>query len=208
MSYLKIKSIADRVLAMTLLIVILIIPISLLVMLAIFIEDPGPVFFAQERIGKNGKPFKVYKFRSMYCNADQKIKENIETGVTDKLNFKNDANTLVTNVGKFIRKTSLDELPQLWNIIKGDMAIVGPRPLQEFEIIEFQVNSSKEDLMKKRLEVKPGLLCYWQLTPNKNEMPFDKRIDLDILYVENITAKIDIAIILKGFVTVLRGANL
>ena len=116
----------------------------------------------------------------------------------------------ITKVGAFLRKTSLDELPQLLNIIKGDMSIVGPRPLQQFEITHHILTHQEMGIdlkMSKRLSVKPGLLCYWQVTPNKNDMPFADRMDLDLLYIDNVSLKTDFLLILKGFFTVLMGNN-
>lgn len=146
----------------------------------------------------------------MYKDADQRIKKSINSGKTDRLNFKEYSLGMTTKVGKVIRKLSIDELPQLLNIIKGDMAIVGPRPLQQFEITHHilthrEVGNALK--MSRRLSVKPGLLCYWQVTPNKNDMPFGDRMDLDLLYIDNVSFKTDFLLILKGFYTVLMGNN-
>lgn len=208
--YLILKNTLDRFLAFFLFITLIIIPIIPITILAIWIEDPGDVFYLQDRIGLNGKKFKVIKFRSMYKDADQKIKESINSGKTDHLNFKEHSQSMTTKVGKVIRKLSIDELPQLLNIIKGDMAIVGPRPLQQFEITHHILTNKEMDStlkMSKRLSVKPGLLCYWQVTPNKNDMPFGDRMDLDLLYIDNVSFKTDFLLILKGFFTVLMGNN-
>ncbi|VMG86715.1 exopolysaccharide biosynthesis protein, truncated [Streptococcus pneumoniae] len=146
----------------------------------------------------------------MYKDADQRIKGSIISGEIDRLNFKEHSQSMTTKVGKVIRKLSIDELPQLVNIIKGDMAIVGPRPLQQFEI-NHHILTHKEMgttlKMSKRLSVKPGLLCYWQVTPNKNDMPFSDRMNLDLLYIDNVSFKTDFLLILKGFYTVLMGNN-
>lgn len=208
--YLILKNTLDRFLAFFLFITLIIIPIIPITILAIWLEDPGDVFFCQDRIGLNGNTFKVIKFRSMYNDADQKIKESINSGKTDHLNFKEHSQSMTTKVGKVIRKLSIDELPQLLNIIKGDMAIVGPRPLQQFEITHHILTHKEMETtlkMSKRLSVKPGLLCYWQVTPNKNDMPFGDRMDLDLLYIDNVSFKTDFLLILKGFFTVLMGNN-
>ena len=208
--YLIFKNTLDRFLAFFLFITLIIIPIIPITILAIWIEDPGGVFYLQDRVGLNGKKFKVIKFRSMYRDADKRIKENINSGKTDHLNFKEHSQSMTTKVGKVIRKLSIDELPQLFNIIKGDMAIVGPRPLQQFEITHYILTHREMDntlKMSKRLSVKPGLLCYWQVTPNKNDMPFDDRMNLDLLYIDNVSLKTDFLLILKGFFTVLMGNN-
>ena len=208
--YLILKNALDRFLAFFLFITLIIIPIIPITILAIWIEDPGDVFYLQDRVGLNGKKFKVIKFRSMYKDADQRIKESINSGKTDRLNFKEHSQSMTTKVGKVIRKLSIDELPQLLNIIKGDMSIVGPRPLQQFEITHYILTHQEMviDLkMSKRFSVKPGLLCYWQVTPNKNDMPFADRMDLDLLYIDNVSFKTDFLLILKGFYTVLMGNN-
>lgn len=208
--YLILKDTLDRFLAFFLFITLIIIPIIPITILAIWIEDPGDVFYLQDRVGLNGKKFKVIKFRSMYKDADQRIKESINSGETDRLNFKEHSQSMTTKVGKVIRKLSIDELPQLLNIIKGDMAIVGPRPLQQFEITHYILTHREMDntlKMSKRLSVKPGLLCYWQVTPNKNDRPFSDRMNLDLLYIDNVSFKTDFLLILKGFFTVLMGNN-
>ena len=208
--YLIFKNILDRFLAFFLFITLIIIPIIPITILAIWIEDPGDIFYLQDRVGLNGKKFKVIKFRSMYKNADQRIKESINSGKTDHLNFKEHSQSMTTKVGKVIRKLSIDELPQLLNIIKGDMSIVGPRPLQQFEITHYILTHQEMviDLkMSKRFSVKPGLLCYWQVTPNKNDMHFADRMNLDLLYIDNVSLKTDFLLILKGFFTVLMGNN-
>lgn len=208
--YFAFKNILDRFLAFLLFITLIIIPIIPITILAIWLEDPGDVFFCQDRIGLNGNTFKVIKFRSMYNDADHIIKKSINSGEIDSLNFKEHSQSMTTKVGKVIRKLSIDELPQLLNIIKGDMAIVGPRPLQEFEITHHILTHRETGntlKMSKRLSVKPGLLCYWQVTPNKNEMPFGDRMDLDLLYIDNVSFKTDFLLILKGFYTVLMGNN-
>ncbi|HGQ6357644.1 TPA: sugar transferase [Streptococcus pneumoniae] len=208
--YFVFKNILDRFLAFFLFITLIIIPIIPITILVIWIEDPGDVFLFQDRIGLNGKSFKVIKFRSMYKDADQRIKKSIISGEIDRLNFKEHSQSMTTKVGKVIRKLSIDELPQLVNIIKGDMAIVGPRPLQQFEITHHILTHKEMETtlkMSKRLSVKPGLLCYWQVTPNKNDIPFSDRMNLDLLYIDNVSFKTDFLLILKGFYTVLMGNN-
>ena len=204
------KNILDRLLAFILFIALIIIPVIPITILAIWFEDPGDVFYLQDRVGLNGKKFKVIKFRSMYRDADKRIKEDINSGKTDSLNFKEHSQSMTTKVGKVIWKLSIDELPQLVNIIKGDMAIVGPRPLQQFEITHHILTHKEMGntlKMSKRLSVKPGLLCYWQVTPNKNDMSFEDRMNLDLLYIDNVSFKTDFLLILKGFFTVLMGNN-
>lgn len=167
-------------------------PILLLVAIIVKVESKGPIIFSQDRVGKHGKVFKMYKFRSMVVNAEE-IKEqlfnkNESTGPMFKI--KNDPR--ITEVGKFIRKTSIDELPQLVNILKGEMSIVGPRPSLPEEVSKF------EDWMLKRLNVKPGLTCYWQVE-GRNDIEFEEWMKLDVKYVEERNSLIDIILIAKTF---------
>ena len=208
--YLVIKEVVDRILAFILLLLLIIIPIIPITMLAIWIEDPGDIFFKQKRVGKNNKEFEMLKFRSMYHDAEEKMKQQMMEGKVEHLNFKDDGNSMITKVGKLIRKLSIDELPQLINIIKGDMSIVGPRPLQRFEVIHYIVSNEAKgnsELMIKRNSVKPGLLCYWQITPKKNDLPFKDRMQLDVKYIDQMSFKTDVVIILKGAQVVLLGNN-
>ena len=208
--YLVIKEVVDRILAFILLLVLIIIQIIPITMLAIWIEDPGDIFFKQKRVGKNNKEFEMLKFRSMYHDAEEKMKQQMMEGKVEHLNFKDDGNSMITKVGKLIRKLSIDELPQLINIIKGDMSIVGPRPLQRFEVIHYIVSNEAKgnsELMIKRNSVKPGLLCYWQITPKKNDLPFKDRMQLDVKYIDQMSFKTDVVIILKGAQVVLLGNN-
>lgn len=167
-------------------------PILVVVAILVKIESQGPIIFSQDRVGKHGKVFKMYKFRSMVINAEQ-IKEqladkNERTGPMFKI--KNDPR--ITNVGGFIRKTSIDELPQLVNILKGEMSIVGPRPSLPYEVKEF------EEWMLKRLIVKPGLTCYWQVL-GRNDIEFEEWMKLDIRYVKERNIIIDAKLIFKTF---------
>lgn len=172
-------------------------PILLIVAILIKLESKGPAIFAQSRIGLNGEEFKMYKFRSMVQNAEELkeklAKQNEMSGPMFKM--KNDPR--VTKVGKFIRKTSIDELPQLLNILKGDMTLVGPRPSLPKEVQKF------EPWMLKRLEVKPGLTCYWQVS-GRNNIDFYEWMKLDLKYVNDMGFWLDIKLIFKT-VTVLFG---
>lgn len=165
-------------------------PVFLITAIAIKIEDGGPAFFTQPRAGKDMKTFKMYKFRSMYVNADEKLKEllkdNEQTGHAFKI--KNDPR--ITKVGKFIRKVSIDELPQLINIIKGDMSIVGPRPILPFQMEECN------DYEKQRLIVQPGLTCYWQISGRAN-IKWEQWVELDLDYIEDMSLWTDLKMIVK-----------
>lgn len=169
---------------------ICLVPVFLVTAIAIKLEDGGSVLFIQPRAGKDMKPFKIYKFRSMYVNADAKLeellKDNEQTGHAFKI--KNDPR--ITKVGRFIRKVSIDELPQLINIIKGDMSIVGPRP-----ILPWQMEECSE-YEKQRLIVRPGLTCYWQIGGRAN-IKWDEWVELDLDYIRDMSLWTDLKIIMK-----------
>ncbi len=169
---------------------ILLSPIIAIVACAVKVTSKGPVFFSQKRVGKNGELFEMYKFRSMVVNAEE-LKENLE----DKNEmsgpmFKIKDDPRITKVGKFIRKTSIDELPQLWNVLKGDMSLVGPRPSLPKEVEQF------DNWMFKRLSVRPGLTCYWQVS-GRNNIDFEDWMKLDCRYVDERNLWIDIKLIFK-----------
>ena len=165
-------------------------PLFIVIAIIIKFTSKGPVFFSQKRVGRNGKEFDMYKFRSMVVNAEE-LKEKLaaQNEMSGPM-FKMKDDPRVTKVGKFIRKTSLDELPQLWNVLKGDMSLVGPRPSLPKEVAQF------EDWMYKRLEVKPGLTCYWQVS-GRNNIDFEDWMKLDVKYVEERNLWIDIKLIFK-----------
>jgi len=169
-------------------------PIMLIVALAVVIDSPqaGPIF-AQDRVGRDGKVFRFYKFRSMIPNAEAKLEELLEQNEMEGPAFKMKDDPRITRVGKFIRKTSLDELPQLWNILKGDMSIVGPRPPLPREVAEYG------EYEMQRLLVTPGLTCYWQIQPHRNDLTFDEWVDLDVQYIEESSFLTDWKIIFKTF---------
>ncbi|MEG1059510.1 MAG: sugar transferase, partial [Clostridia bacterium] len=175
-SYLALKRIIDIIGASAG--IILLSPIFIIVSVLIKLEDPkGSVFFGQERCGQYTKGFKMLKFRSMVHNAEELLEElqhlNEQTGPV----FKIKEDPRITKVGKFIRKTSIDELPQLFNILKGDMSLVGPRPPIPREVEQY------DEHQLKRLAVKPGLTCYWQVG-GRNSIDFDGWVALDVKYIE------------------------
>lgn len=165
-------------------------PLFIIIAIIIKTTSKGPVFFSQKRVGKNGKEFNMYKFRSMVVNAEE-LKEKLaaQNEMSGPM-FKMKDDPRVTKVGKFIRKTSIDELPQLWNVLKGDMSLVGPRPSLPKEVAQF------ENWMYRRLEVKPGLTCYWQVS-GRNNIDFEDWMKLDVKYVEERNLWIDIKLIFK-----------
>lgn len=185
-----IKRVADVLLS--LLGIIILSPIILIVAIFIKVESRGPILFSQERVGINSEIFKMYKFRSMVINAEEIKEKLIEENEMSGPMFKMKNDPRITKIGKVIRKTSIDELPQLINIIKGDMSLVGPRPSLPKEVEEF------EPWMLERLVVKPGLTCYWQVN-GRNNIDFEDWMKLDIDYVHDRCIKVDIVLILKTF---------
>lgn len=173
-------------------------PVFLLTALAIYIEDGAPVFFVQERNGINGKVFRMYKFRSMSRNAEKMHQSLLDKNELDGPAFKMKDDPRITKVGRFIRKTSIDELPQLLNILKGEMSVVGPRPLVTYETAELS------SYQKQRMNVKPGLTCYWQCS-GRNDIPFDEWMELDMKYIEDESLFTDIRIVAKTVVSVIIG---
>ena len=171
--------------------IILLSPLLIIVALAIKIEDPkGSIFFSQQRCGKDNKLFPMYKFRSMVSNAEELLEELMEHNEMDGPVFKIKEDPRITRVGKFIRKTSIDELPQLFNILRGDMSIVGPRPAIPHEVAEYS------DYHKQRLLVKPGLTCIWQVS-GRNSIGFEEWMDMDLEYIEKRNLWMDIKLIFK-----------
>ena len=167
-------------------------PVMLLVALAVYIDDPkGSPIFSQIRCGRNGKPFKFYKFRSMCVDAEAKLDALLQQNEMDGPAFKIKDDPRITRVGKFIRKTSLDELPQLWNVLKGDMSIVGPRPPLPREVEQY------DEYQRQRLYVTPGLTCYWQVQPHRNDLTFDEWMELDIKYMKERSFLVDWKIIFQ-----------
>lgn len=175
-------------------------PLLLLISILIVIDDPkgGPIF-TQMRCGKDGKEFRFYKFRSMCVDAESRLTELIKDNEMDGPVFKIRKDPRITRVGGFLRRTSLDELPQLWNIIKGDMSIVGPRPPLPREVAQYN------DYQKQRLSVTPGLTCYWQIQPRRNDLSFDQWMELDMKYIQERNFLVDWKIILGTFKVVLSG---
>ena len=167
-------------------------PVLLIVAILIKLESKGPVVFSQKRVGLNGEEFKMYKFRSMVQNAEELKEKLAKQNEMSGPMFKMKDDPRVTKVGKFIRKTSIDEIPQLINVLKGDMSLVGPRPSLPKEVEKF------EPWMLDRLSVKPGLTCYWQVS-GRNNIDFEDWMKLDLQYVEDRSFLVDLKLIFKTF---------
>lgn len=165
------------------------------------LEDPkGPVFFSQKRIGKHGKEFKMYKFRSMVTNAEAKLEELLKYNEVEGAMFKMKDDPRITKVGKFIRKTSIDELPQLFNVLKGDMSLVGPRPPLPREVSEYS------NYHKQRLLVTPGCTGVWQASA-RNSVGFEEMVEMDLFYIRNRSFWFDLKIILKTVLVLFGSKN-
>ncbi len=181
------------------LLLIMLAPLFAALALLIYLESPGPVFFAQNRVGRWGKLFRMYKFRSMVVNAEkllEKLKEQNESAAGVIFKMKKDPR--ITRVGAFIRRTSLDELPQFWNVFKGDMSLVGPRPAIPGEVAEYTLDD------RRRLDALPGITCIWQVSGRSN-IDFKGQVRLDTRYIESRSFWFDIVLLLKTIPAVLFG---
>lgn len=174
-------------------------PIFLILIVLVKLDSKGPAFFAHNRLGKNGDIIKIYKFRTMVTNSKEVFDNFTEEQKEEfRINFKLEDDPRITRIGRILRKTSLDELPQFLNIIIGNMSVVGPRPIIEEEISKYGVNS------KKLFSVKPGLTGYWQAN-GRSETTYEERVEMDMFYIDNMSMKLDIKIIFKTILAVLEG---
>ncbi|MCP3773467.1 sugar transferase [Paenibacillus sp. MZ04-78.2] len=181
--------------------IVVLLPVFVVVALLIKMEDPkGPVFFHQIRVGKNGKHFRMYKFRSMISNAEELLPQLLSQNEIEGHMFKMKHDPRITKVGKFIRKTSIDELPQLFNVLKGHMSLVGPRPPLPREVEEYS------SYHMKRLQVVPGCTGLWQVS-GRNSLSFEQMIELDIQYIVHRSFLLDLKIILKTVSMLLGSKN-
>ena len=194
------KSLLDK--GLVLLVGLLSLPLIGLISLLILCDSGGPIFYRQTRIGRGGRPFKAWKFRSMVANADIALIEYLENHPELKESWKQDhklkEDPRITRVGKFLRQTSLDELPQLWNVLKGEMSMVGPRPIVHEEVWRY---GDKFDLY---LQVLPGLTGLWQVS-GRNDVTYEERVNLDAYYVRNWSVWLDVYILIRTFKVVLVG---
>lgn len=175
--YIAVKRAQDIVFSLLALVVLS--PLMLVIAIAIMIDDPkGGFIFRQIRCGKDGRMFHFYKFRSMCVDAEKKIDGLLDQNEMEGPAFKIENDPRITRVGKFLRKTSLDELPQLINVLRGEMSIVGPRPPLPREVEQYT------EYQKQRLSVKPGLTCYWQVQPHRNRISFEDWVELDLNYIK------------------------
>lgn len=190
--YWKLRRIQDVVLSVIALVVLW--PLMLITALIIVIDSPGasPIF-VQTRVGRDGKLFQFYKFRSMCPNAEEKLEELLKYNEMDGPAFKMQDDPRITKVGRFIRKSSIDELPQLINVLRGEMSIVGPRPPLPREVEQY------DSYAMQRLLITPGLTCYWQIKPYRNRLSFEEWVELDVQYIKDRSFLTDWKIILATF---------
>jgi exopolysaccharide biosynthesis polyprenyl glycosylphosphotransferase len=191
---LAIKKIMD--ISISLLMMICLSPVLLAISILIKLASPGPILFKQTRVGIRGRLFKLFKFRTMVVNAEVLRKELEAENEVDGPVFKIKDDPRVTKIGKFLRKTGLDELPQLFNILKGEMSLIGPRPPLPDETKLYK------RWQLRRLSVKPGLSCFWQIKPDRNSIKFEKWMELDLAYIDNWSLRLDFIIFLKTIKTV------
>ncbi len=182
---------------------VLLVPITMAVYIArkVLKEDDGPMFYEHLRYGKDGKKFRIYKFRSMCIDADKKLKEYLEQNEEAKIEFEENHklkdDPRITRLGRFIRKTSIDELPQFVNVLKGDMSLIGPRPIVDGEIEKYGENKDKF------LSVRPGLTGYWAAN-GRSDITYEERMKMELYYVDNISFKLDIQIFFKTIISVIK----
>ena len=182
---------------------VLLVPITVAVYIArkVLKEDDGPMFYEHLRYGKDGKKFRIYKFRSMCIDADKKLKEYLEQNEEAKIEFEENHklkdDPRITRLGRFIRKTSIDELPQFVNVLKGDMSLIGPRPIVDGEIEKYGENKDKF------LSVRPGLTGYWAAN-GRSDITYEERMKMELYYVDNISFKLDIQIFFKTIISVIK----
>ncbi|HEX2967713.1 MAG TPA: sugar transferase [Bacteroidales bacterium] len=197
---LALKKVMDVVIS--LMVIIAFLPVFIIIGLLVKLTSPGPVIFKQARVGLRGRSFDLYKFRTMVQNAEE-IKDQLnEKNEVDGPVFKIKNDPRVTGIGRFLRRTGLDELPQLFNVLKGEMSLIGPRPPLLSETKQYK------RWQLRRLSVKPGLSCFWQIKPERNSIRFDKWMELDLAYIDNWSIRLDLMILFKTVGTVFKRSGL
>ena len=198
LNYILLKRLIDFI--FSLILIVLLIPLFLIIGILIKLNSEGSIIYVQKRIGRNNKPFACYKFRTMQPQAKYILKKILFQNPEFKNEFKNTRKLIndprITNIGKFLRFTSLDELPQIFNVFKGDMSFIGPRPIIKSEIKKYGKD------FKKAFSVKPGISGLWQVS-GRNKLPYKKRVELDIVYAKNINLILDFKIFIKTLVLIL-----
>ncbi len=180
--------------------ILLLLPLFAVVALAIYVQDRGSVLYWQSRVGQHGREFRFPKFRSMYMNAHAARAQvaALNQYGSEGVNFKMKGDPRITSVGRFIRRFSIDELPQLWCVLRGDMSLVGPRPPLPSEVKKYTLHD------RERLSVEPGLTCIWQVN-GRSEIPFDQQVEMDIDYIQQRSLKTDLKLLAKTVPAVVKG---
>lgn len=180
---------------------LLLAPLFLLIAVLIKLEDGDPVVFAQTRVGRRGREFSMFKFRSMCHNAEQRLREVLQRNQhSEGVTFKLKDDPRITRVGRWLRRFSFDELPQFYNVLIGDMSLVGPRPPLPREVARYSLAD------RRRLETTPGITCFWQIS-GRSELDFSRQVQLDVQYIENRTLWVDVKILAKTAPAVLSGTG-
>jgi len=179
---------------------VLSLPVFAMAALAIRVTSPGPVLFRQARCGLNGRPFEMLKLRTMCVDAEQRLADILHLNEMDGPAFKVREDPRVTKVGRLLRRLSLDELPQLWNVLRGDMSLVGPRPAMPHEVAQYETNE------RRRLSMRPGLTCLWQVS-GRNSIPFETWVKLDLLYIDTWSLSNDVRILVRTIPAVVSGSG-
>ncbi|HNW56122.1 MAG TPA: sugar transferase [Bacteroidales bacterium] len=195
-----IKRIMD--VCLSLFLIITLSPALIVISLAIKFTSPGPLIYKQTRVGLRGRPFELLKFRTMVINADQLLESLKEANEADGPAFKIKDDPRITKIGKILRKTGLDEMPQLFNILRGEMSLIGPRPPLPDETRQYK------RWQLRRLSIKPGLSCFWQIEPDRNAIKFDKWMEMDLAYIDNWSLRLDFIIFFKTMLTVFKRTGL
>jgi exopolysaccharide biosynthesis polyprenyl glycosylphosphotransferase len=184
--------------------IIVLSPVMVLTAVLVKLTSPGPIFFVQKRLGRNKRMFDIYKFRTMVMDAEKRLKDLEHKNEADGAVFKIKNDPRITSIGRFLRKTSIDELPQLFNVLKGDMSLVGPRPLQvrDYELFE----TFCQDWQRRRFSVRPGITCLWQIK-GRSSTTFEKWMELDLQYIRNWSLWLDLEILAKTVPAVLKGSG-
>jgi exopolysaccharide biosynthesis polyprenyl glycosylphosphotransferase len=197
---LAVKKIMD--INVSLIMIVMLSPVFVGVAMLIKFTSNGPVVYKQKRVGLRGRHFNLFKFRTMVVNADIMRKELEGVNEADGPVFKMKDDPRLTKIGGFLRKTGLDELPQLFNILRGEMSLIGPRPPLQSETIQY------ERWQLRRLSVKPGLSCFWQIKPYRNQIKFDEWMEMDLAYIDNWSLRLDLVILIKTIKTVFQRTGL
>jgi exopolysaccharide biosynthesis polyprenyl glycosylphosphotransferase len=182
--------------------IILLFPVFIVIAILVKLSSPGPIIYKQPRVGLRGRQFELYKFRTMVANADELRKDLEEQNEADGPAFKIKDDPRITRIGGFLRRTGLDELPQLFNVLKGEMSLIGPRPPLQEETRQY------ERWQLRRLSVKPGLSCFWQIKPDRNSIKFEKWMELDLAYIDNWSLRLDFVILLKTIKTIFQRSGI